>query len=107
MFHDWWGGDTAATRKPTRQPTRAPSHLPAQAYACNVYGLSCCKATETEFKLILFDGLCGGWEHNYLAFYKGVTRITFEKKGVQRHVCLADGTYQPYACGGDYPSEIS
>ena len=54
--------------------------------------------------------MCDGWEHNYLTFDKGVTRITLEEKGVcnvTKSVCLADGTYQPYACGGDYPSEIS
>jgi hypothetical protein len=101
---------STATRKPTRQPTRAPSHLPTQAYAYNVYGLSDCSVTETEFKVVLFDSMCDGWEHNYLTFDKGVTRITFDEKGlcnVTKSVCLADGTYQPYACGGDYPSEIS
>jgi hypothetical protein len=37
-----------------------------------------------------------------------VARVTMEEGSMEiAQVCLPDGEYKPYACGGKYPSEVS
>ena len=75
----------------------------------NAYGLTTCNAKkETEFKINMFDSGGDGWEGNYLTFDKGRTKVTLQHgSNGTASVCLKDGSYSPYCCGGDYPSEAT
>ena len=52
------------------------------------------------------DSYGDGWNNDYL--YIGDTSITLDSGSSSSvTVCLAAGTYSPYACGGIYDSEVS
>jgi len=70
-----------------------------------------CKKTEKEYKILLSDSGGDGWEGNVLTFDDFKTEaksftLSSGSNGTAK-VCLKDGNYKPYACGGKYPSEVS
>jgi len=75
----------------------------AGSYYGSYYGGSSC----TPLTVHMYDSSCDGWEGNILRFDKD-TELTLEEgcNGTAT-VCLKDGTYKPYACGGYYPSEVT
>jgi hypothetical protein len=70
-----------------------------------------CKKTEIDYKILLSDSGGDGWEGNILTFDDFKTEaksftLSSGSNGTAK-VCLKDGNYKPYACGGKYPSEVS
>jgi hypothetical protein len=51
-----------------------------------------------------------GWQANKLFFTSAhMTHFTTLEAGFvkEQSICLPDGTYTPFACGGQWPSEVS
>jgi len=104
-------GDAVPTSAPSAAPSLVPSAAGGGRRHLLVEPFKRCKRTEKEYKILLFDSGGDGWEGNVLTFdaFKTEAKSFTLARGSNgtAKVCLKNGQYQPYACGGNYPSEVT